>query len=165
MDSGTGAVRVAAVRALGGLRAGVPTLTVLWAVLRVDTLVVHMIKHQAVSAAQLLGSGRELADDVLPAGGRMGEGGVSQRDAIGTNGLTLGTFEAINVWLGSVPLTLPGEGGSLLLPDAGSLGLVEYQWRGAVVEMRVAVHTVVVFVTNVGVFMVEESVGSVAPLI
>lgn len=161
--SGTGAVRVAAVWTLGALWAGVPTLAVLRAVLRVDTLVVDVIKHQAVSAAQLLWSGGELAHDVFPAGGWVGEGRMSQRDPIGSNSLSLGTLETINVWLGGVPLALAGKGGGLLLSDTSSLGLVEYQGWGTVVEMRVAVHAVVVFAANVGVFMVEESVGSVAP--
>lgn len=163
LNSWTGAIRVATVRTFGVLRAGVPALTVLGAVLRVDALVVQVIEDETVGAAQLLGSSRKLADDVLPAGGWVGEGGVSQGDAIRSNGLTLGTLKAINVGLGSVSLALPGEGGSLLLPDAGSLGLIEYQWWRAVVEVGVAVHAIVVFVTSVGIFVVEKSVGSVAP--
>lgn len=41
-------------------------------------------------------------------------------------------------------LALPGEGGCLLLPDAGALGLVEDEGGRAVVDVWVAVHTVVV---------------------
>ena len=103
-----------------------------------------MIKDKTVSAAQLLGSGGELAHDVLPAGGRVGEGGMGQGDAVRSDGLPLGALEAVNVRLGGVPLTLPGEGGGLLLPHAGPLGLVEDEGWGAVVEVRVAVDTVVV---------------------
>ena len=103
-----------------------------------------MIEHQAVSAAQLLGCGRELADDVFSAGSWVREGWVSQRDPIGSNGLAIGTLETIDVWLGGVPLALPGEGGRLLLPDTGTLGLVEDQGWGAVVEVRIAMDTVVV---------------------
>ena len=162
--SGTGAVRVAAVWTLGALRAGVPALTesrrglgltfrrfrrlldlpVFRPVLRVDTFVVDVVEHQAVSAAQLLGGGGELTDDVFSAGSWVREGGVSQRDPVGSNGLALRTLEAVNVGLGGVPLALPGKGGCLLLPDTGALGLVEYQWRWAVVEVGVAMDTVVV---------------------
>ena len=141
-----------------------------------------MIEHEAVSAAQLLGGGGELADDVLPAGGRVGEGGMGQGDAVRSDGLSFRALEAINVGLGGVPLALPGEGGGLLLPNAGALGLVEYQRRRTVVEVGVAVDTVVVpgdiglkdikdyeincsLVADVGVFMVEEAIGSVAPWI
>ena len=92
-----------------------------------------MIEHQAVSAAQLLGCGRELTDDVFSAGSWVREGRVSQRDAIGSNSLAIRTLETIDVRLGSVPLALPGEGGGLLLPDTGTLGFVEYQWRRTVV--------------------------------
>jgi len=124
-----------------------------------------VIEHQAVSAAQLLGCGGELTDDVFSAGGWVREGGVSERDPIGSDRLPLRTLEAVNVGLGGIPLALPGKGGSLLLPDTGALGLVEYQWWWAVVEVGVAMDTVVVFVANVWVFMVEKSVGSVAPWI
>ena len=103
-----------------------------------------MIKDKTVSAAQLLGSGGELAHDVLPAGGRVGEGGMGQGDAVRSDGLPLGALEAVNVRLGGVPLALSGEGGGLLLPHAGPLGLVEDEGWGAVVEVRVAVDTVVV---------------------
>ena len=117
---------------------------VLWSILRVDTLVVDVIEHQAVSATQLLGCGRELTDDVFSAGGWVREGRVSQRDAIWSNSLALRTLETINVGLGSVPLALPGKGRGLFLPDTGSLGFVEYQRRGAVVEVGIAMDAVVV---------------------
>ena len=146
---------------MGVLWAGVPALTasngvrsddqeakfnspVFWSVLRVDTFVVDVVEHQAVSAAQLLGSGRELTDDVFSAGSWVRERWVSKRDAIGTNCLSLRTLETINVWLGSIPLALPGKGGCLFLPDTGALGFVKYQRRGAVVQVRIAVDTVVV---------------------
>ena len=119
-------------------------LPILRTVLGVDTFVVNMIEHQTVSAAELLGGGGELAHDVLPAGGGMGERGMGQGDAVRSDGLPLGALEAVNVRLGGVPLTLSSEGGGLLLPHAGPLGLVEDEGRGAVVEVRVAVDTVVV---------------------
>ena len=52
-------------------------LPVFWSILRVDTLIVDVIEHQAVSAAQLLGCGGELTDDVLSAGSWVREGWVS----------------------------------------------------------------------------------------
>ena len=101
---------------MGVLWAGVPALTasngvrsddqeakfnspVFWSVLRVDTFVVDVIKDKTVSAAQLLGSGGELAHDVLPAGGRVGEGGMGQGDAVRSDGFTLRTLETVNVGL------------------------------------------------------------------
>ena len=113
-------------------------------VLGVDTFVVDMIEHQTVSAAKLLGGGAELAHDVLPAGGGVGERGVSQGDAVRPDGLTLGALETLDVGLHGGGLALPGKGAGLLLPDAGSLGLVEDQGWGAVVDVGVAVHAVVV---------------------
>ena len=103
-----------------------------------------MIEHQTVSAAKLLGGGAELAHDVLPAGGGVGERGVSQGDAVRPDGLTLGALETLDVGLHRGGLALPGERAGLLLPDAGSLGLVEDQGWGAVVDVGVAVHAVVV---------------------
>ena len=117
---------------------------ILGAVLRIDTLVVEMIEHQSVSAAKLLGGGAELAHDVLPAGGGVGERGMGQGDAVRPDGLTLGALETLDVGLHGGGLALPGEGAGLLLPDAGSLGLVKDQGRGAVIDVRVAMHTVVV---------------------
>ena len=113
-------------------------------VFRVDTFVVDMIKHQTVSAAKLLGCGGELAHDVLPAGGGVGEGGMGQGDAVRPDGLSLGALETLDVGLHRGGLALPGEGAGLLLPDAGPLGLVKDQGRGAVIDVRVAMHTVVV---------------------
>ena len=52
-------------------------LPVFWSILRVDTFVVDVIEDQAVSAAQLLGCGRELTDDVFSAGSWVREGWVS----------------------------------------------------------------------------------------
>ena len=117
---------------------------ILRTVLGIDTLVVDVIEHQAVSAAELLGGGGELAHDVLPAGGGVREGGVGQGDAVRTDSLSLGTLEPLDVGFHCGGLALPGEGAGLLLPDAGALGLVEDEGRGAVIDVRVAVHTVVV---------------------
>ena len=117
---------------------------ILGTVLRIDTLVVDMIKHQAVSTAKLFRGGGELAHDVLPAGGGVGEGGVGQGDAIRSDCLALGALETLDVGFHCGGLALPGEGAGLLLPDAGALGLVKDQGRGAVIDVRVAMHTVVV---------------------
>ena len=103
-----------------------------------------MIEHQTVSAAELLGGGGELAHDVLPAGGGMGERGMGQGDAVRSDSLSLRALETLDVCLHRGGLALPGEGAGLLLPDAGSLGLVKDEGRGAVVDVGVAVHAVVV---------------------
>ena len=138
-----------------------------------------MIKHEAISAAQLLGGGGELADDVLPAGGGVGEAGVSQGDPVRSNGLSLRTLKTLDVSLGHGLLTLASKGRGLLLSDTCSLSLVKYQRRRTVVDVRVAVNTVVVsantedhlendrevvniLIAHIGIFMVEESIGSVA---
>ena len=119
-------------------------LPILRTVLGVDTFVVNMIEHQTVSAAELLGGGGELAHDVLPAGGGMGERGMGQGDAVRSDSLSLRALETLDVCLHRGGLALPGEGAGLLLPDAGSLGLVKDEGRGAVVDVGVAVHAVVV---------------------
>ena len=103
-----------------------------------------MIKHETISAAQLLGGGGELADDVLPAGGGVGEAGVSQGDPVRSNGLSLRTLKTLDVSLGHGLLTLASKGRGLLLSDTCSLSLVKYQRWGTVVDVRVAVNTVVV---------------------
>ena len=84
-----------------------------------------MVEHQAVSAAELLGGGGELAHDVLPAGGGVGEGGVGQGDAVRPNSLSLGALEPLDVGLHCGGLALPSEGAGLLLSDACALGLVK----------------------------------------
>merc|ERR1712061_592578 len=91
-----------------------------------------------------------------------GEGGVSQGDAVSSDGFTLRTLETVNVGLDHGGLALPGEGGGLLLPGAGALGLVEDEGWRAVVDVGVAVHAVVVFVAHFRVLVVEEAVSSVA---
>jgi len=139
-----------------------------------------VIKHETISAAQLLGGGGELADDVLPAGGGVGEAGVSQGDPVRSNGLSLRTLKTLDVSLGHGLLTLASKGRGLLLSDTCSLSLVKYKrWR-TVVDVRVAVNTVIVsantedhlendrevvdniLIAHIGIFMVEESIGSVA---
>ena len=112
--------------------------------LGVNTFVEIVVEHQAVSAAELLGSGGELADDVLPAGGGVGEGGMGQRDSVRSNGFTVWTFEALDVGFRRVLLTLACEGGCLFFSDTGALGLVEHKGRGAVVRVGEAVDAVVV---------------------
>ena len=69
-----------------------------------------MIKHQAISAAQLLGCGGELAHNVLPAGLGVREGGVGQSNAIGAQGLSFWTLKTINVGLGHLLFTFPSKG-------------------------------------------------------
>ena len=59
-------------------------------------------------------------------------------------------------------LALPGEGGCLLLPDAGALGLVEDEGGRAVVDVWVAVHTVVV--SAMGTREVSPGLGCDHPL-
>jgi len=158
----TGAVGVAAVRAGGVLGAGVPALAVVRPGLGVNTFVEIVVEHQAVSAAELLRSCGELADDVLPAGGGVGEGGMGQRDSVRSNCFTVRTFEALDVRFRRVLLTFACEGGCLLFSDTGTLGLVEHKGRGAVVRVGEAVDAVVVLVANLRVLMVEESVGAIA---
>ena len=119
-------------------------LPILRTVLGVYTFVVQMIEHQTVSAAELLGGGGELAHDVLPAGGGVGERGMGQGDAVRSDSLSLRALETLDVCLHRGGLALPGEGAGLLLPDAGSLGLVKDEGRGAVVNVGVAMHAVVV---------------------
>lgn len=74
----------------------------------------------------------------------MGEGGVGQGDAVRPDGLSLGALETLDIGLYRGGLALPGEGAGLFLPDAGSLGLVKDQGWGAVIDVGVAVHAVVV---------------------
>ena len=74
----------------------------------------------------------------------MGERGVSEGDAVRADGLSLGALEALDVGLDRGDLALPGKGGGLLLSHTSSLGLVKDEWRRTVIDVRVAVHTVVV---------------------
>jgi len=106
---GTRAVSVATIGTLGVLGTGVPTFAIIWAFLWVNTFIVDVVEHQAVRAAKLFGSGGELTHDVFSAGGWVGEGGMGQGNAVGTNCLTLGALETFNVFLDQSLLTLSGK--------------------------------------------------------
>merc|ERR1719284_95535 len=50
---------------------------------------------------------------------------------------------------------------ALLLSDTSSLSFIKDQWWRTVVDVGVAVNTVVVFVAHIWIFMVEETISSV----
>jgi len=90
---------------------------------------------------------------------------MSQGNAIRPNGFTIRALKSLNIWLGKILLTFPGERGSLLLSDASTLGLVKDKRRRAVIWMGEAMDTVIVLVANIRIFMVEKSVSTVTTLI
>jgi len=87
---------------------------------------------------------------------------MGKGDAVRSNSFTIRTFKSLNIWLGSILLTFPCKGRSLLLPDTSTLGLVKHEWWGTVIRVGKPVHAVIVLVANKRVFMVEKSICTVA---
>jgi len=125
------------------------------------TFVNGVIEHKPVRTPELYRVHTELAVYILPAGSRVWEGWMCEWLAVRTDGLPLRTRETVNIRFCRGFLTLPREGGGLLLSDTSTLGLVEHEWSGTVIGVRVTMDTVIVLGTNQGILVVEETVSTV----
>lgn len=161
----TGAVSSTLVATWRVIGTAVPAGAVCGSVLWVDTLDIVVVEHQTIGTAELHRGDGELTVDILPAGGGVGEGRMGKGLSVRSDGISVGTLEPFNVGLGGVFLAFSGEGGGLLFSDTSTLSLIEDERGGTVISVREAVDAVVVLITNIGVLMVEETVGSVAALI
>ena len=101
------------------------SLPVSRSLLRADTLVDGVIINLGLRTTNLIQVSREITDQVLPTGCRVGEGGVSKGLTVRAQGVTLGTFKSLDILLDLNIVALLGKGRSLLLPDTGTLGFIE----------------------------------------
>ena len=69
---------------------------------------------------------------------------MGKGNAVRSDSFTIRTFKSLNIRLGSILLTFPCEGRSLLLPDTSTLGLVKHEWWGTVIGVGEPVHAVIV---------------------
>jgi len=91
----------------------------------------------------------------------MPEGWMGKWLAVGAESVSFGATETLNLFFNFTGFALLGKGRSLILSHTGSLSFIEHKRRRTFIWMRESVDTIVVFVANCWVLVVEKAICSV----